>query len=113
MVDRIVILSTLNLFNKNRSPVDFERVRHGRIILSLFKEDLVSPDEYNLLIDSLSEEEYIDIYGYLNDDRNIDACKISVTREGEALFHALGEKTIGEADFKRLEQLIGDYLSST
>jgi len=107
MIDRIVIMSTLYLLHENKSPVTFGRIRHGRVILSLFKEDLVPEDEYFQRIEELSNEKYIDLKGSLIED-----CQIVVNRKGEALVQSLGKRTVGQTDFERLERLIDEYLNS-
>jgi len=107
MLDKIVIMTTLYLLHENKSPVTFRRIRHGRVILSLFKEDLVPEDEYFQRIEELSNEKYIDLKGSLIED-----CQIVVNRKGEALVQSLGKRTVGQTDFERLERLIQEYLNS-
>ncbi|MDY6965565.1 MAG: Piwi domain-containing protein [Halobacteriota archaeon] len=106
MIDRIMIMSTLYLFHENKSPVTNKRIRHGRVILSLFKEDLVPEDEYFQTIEELSNEGYIDINGSLIED-----CTIVVNRKGGALVHSLGERIIGQTDFDRLRGLMQEYIN--
>lgn len=96
---RVVVLSALYFLSENKSPISAERIRHVRVMVSLFNEEILSEDEYYQIIDTLANKKYI----IKRDD------KIEISRTGIALVHSLGERELGQTDCDRLFKLIEGY----
>ncbi|RZN40537.1 MAG: hypothetical protein EFT35_02905, partial [Methanophagales archaeon ANME-1-THS] len=101
MDQRMVVLSALYFLNENKSPISPESIRHLRVMLSLFNEEILSEDEYYQILDTLADGGYI---------TRKDG-KIEITRTGIALVHSLGKRIIGQTPFDRLSKLINGYNS--
>ena len=87
MDQKLVALSALCLFAQDGSPIAENAIRHLRTVLSLFLEEILAEDEYQQLLESLQDEALV---RKSND-------KVVVTRQGVALMHAIGERTLGQS----------------
>jgi hypothetical protein len=96
---RVVVLSALYFLSENKSPISAESIRHVRVMVSLFNEEVLSEDEYSQIIDTLADKRYI----IRKDD------EIEISRTGIALVHSLGERELGQTDCDRLFKLIEGY----
>ena len=94
----MIVLSALSFLNESRSYISSESIRHVRVIVSLFNEEVLSEDEYSRVIDTLADERYI-----IKNDR------IKISRTGIALVDSLGKRRLGQTYFNRLLRLINGY----
>jgi len=100
MVDQdLVVLTALCLLGEKRKSIPSESVRHIRVIVSVFKEEVLSEEEYYQIIDTLSGKGYILKKGD----------EIEIERKGIALVHAVGERLLGQTAFYRLFKMINKY----
>lgn len=99
MDQKLALLSAVHILDKSQVQLSENTMRHLRIILSQFAEEVISEDEYQELVSSLKDEGFITRH---ND-------KVLITPAGGALVHAIGERIIGQTALARLEDILGDY----
>ncbi|GIK36913.1 MAG: hypothetical protein BroJett011_07460 [Chloroflexota bacterium] len=99
MDQKLALLSSLHLLDKNRVQLSEYTMRHLRIILSQFTQEVMAEDEYQELIAVLQEESYISQHSH----------RTQLTLEGRALVQAIGERVIGQTLFARLKGMVDDY----
>jgi hypothetical protein len=98
MDQKIALLSALCLLGQTGTSASERNLRHLRVVMSSFGEEILSEDEYGQIINSLKEDGYLE-----KGDR------VLVTREGAALVHAVGERVLGSTALDRLDKMIDDY----
>jgi len=96
---RVVVLSALYFLNENKSHVSSESIRHVRVMVSLFNEEILSEDEYYQILDTLVDKRYI-----IRKDNEIE-----ITRTGIALVHSIGKSILGQTAFERLYKFVEGY----
>jgi hypothetical protein len=97
-----VLVSFDNLVEKKVKILP-ENVRHIRLILSIFNEEILHEDEYDQLIKDLIDE------GFLLRSKSEE---IVVTPIGSALVKSIGRTKLGETNFDRLLHITSDYIQS-
>jgi len=95
----MVVLSALYFLNENKSHISSESIRHVRVMVSLFNEEILSEDEYYQILDTLVDKRYI-----IRKDNEIE-----ITRTGIALVHSIGKSILGQTAFERLYKFVEGY----
>jgi len=88
---------------ENKVPVSSDTIRHLRLILSIFNEDIFAEDEYEQEVANLIAD------GFLSKSKSEE---IIVTSLGTALVKSIGKTLVGDTNFERLLHLISDYATS-
>ncbi|MFA5295450.1 MAG: Piwi domain-containing protein [Methanoregulaceae archaeon] len=94
-----ILLSFMHLL-ENKVVISSDTIRHVRLILSIFNEDIFSEDDYREEIENLFND------GYLSKSKS---GEIVVTSIGIALVKSIGKQTIGDTNYERLLHSISDY----
>ena len=99
MDHKVALLSALCLLDQTGTSVSNSNLRHLRVVLSSFSEEILSEDTYGQLVESLKDDGYL----FEKDGR------LLVTREGAALMQALSERVLGRTSLDRLDKMLDDY----
>jgi hypothetical protein len=97
---KMEILTAFTHLLENKVAVSSDSIRHVRLILSIFNEDIFAEDEFKEEVENLFND------GYLSKSKS---GEIVVTLIGIALIKSIGKSTIGDTNYERLLHSILDY----
>ncbi len=103
MDPKIEILIICDTFSAKKIKILPDSLRHIRLILSIFNEEIIPEDEFGQLIEDLTEEGFL---SKLKDQ------ELDITPIGSALIKSIGRKKIGDTNYERLSRIAFDYALS-
>lgn len=100
---KLEVLTSFDQLAEKNVKILPDSVRHIRLILSIFNEEIFQEEEYNDLIEDLIKE------GFLAKNNTEE---IKVTPIGSALVKSIGRTKLGDTNFDRLLHITSDYIQS-
>ncbi|MHA2064608.1 MAG: hypothetical protein ACXABY_09535, partial [Candidatus Thorarchaeota archaeon] len=94
-----LLLAFVTLIGKDAS-MSSEKKRHARVMLSVFREEIITEEEYDENLNWLVENGHIE---------QVKESEWRITRTGQALCETLSSRILGETNSARLKELIQGY----
>lgn len=101
MDQKIALLSLFHFLGQGQPVISDDEMRLLRVFLSHFLEEIMSEEDYWMIVNELENEGYI--------TNNSKKSTWNIGREGSALAQSLGLVLLGETDYERLQRIVENY----